>query len=256
VPAPAILAVETDTSYLGAPFLVMELVEGRPAGEVPGLDAWIVGAPLDRQRRVQDAFVDLLAQLHRTESSGEVTARLRHGIPAEIEYWASYIDWSSDGAPPHTLRDAIIWCRGTAPDAPSTSLLWGDARLGNVMYDDTPAVVAALDWELATIGPPEMDLGWYLALDALTAKATGTAVPGFRPRPDVIARYERGLGRTVQHLEWHEVFALIRSAAVTDRLARLAARTGVPSPGAYGDDNPLLGYVARRIDRYGAAASS
>jgi aminoglycoside phosphotransferase (APT) family kinase protein len=112
--------------------------------------------------------------------------------------------------------------------------------------------VAVLDWELASIGPPEMDLAWYLALDRLTAKFTGT-VPGFLDRARAIDYYESHLGRAVVDLEWHEIFALVRSAAINDRQARIAAAAGVPYPGVAGDDNPVLRYITRRIDRYGLA---
>ena len=79
------------------------------------------------------------------------------------------------------------------------------------MYGSDYRVVSLLDWELATLGPPEMDLAWYLALDELTTKATRSEVPGFRTREQFVARYELQLGRPVVDLAWHEVFALVRS---------------------------------------------
>ena len=140
-------------------------------------------------------------------------------------------------------------------DEPDAALLWGDARLGNVMYGPDYRVVSLLDWELATLGPPEMDLAWYLALDELTTKATRAGVPGFHSREQFVAGYELQLGRPVVDLAWHEVFALVRSVAVNDKQARLAEAAGVPYPGAFGDDNPMLGYVGRRIERFNAATS-
>jgi aminoglycoside phosphotransferase (APT) family kinase protein len=260
VPVPAVIAVEDDAGFLGAPFLVMQHVDGRVPGQAPGLDPWLTEASHAEQRRVQDGFVSVLADLHGFDAGGAaVTSRLRRGMAAEIAYWSAYVDWSSDGDPPRGLADALEWCTRTSPSQSSlpgpdvrASLLWGDARLGNVMYDDDRRIVAVLDWELASIGPAEMDVAWYLALDELTTKAVGASVPGFRGREALLQRYRARLGRDLDHLPWHEIFALVRSIAINDKQARLAAAAGVAYPGLAGDDNPMLRYLARRIDRYRA----
>jgi aminoglycoside phosphotransferase (APT) family kinase protein len=252
VPVPAVIAIEDDPVYLGAPFLVMGHVDGRVPGEAPGLDPWLTEASRREQARVQEGLVDVLAALHRVEwEDAAVAAHLRSGVAAELAYWSMYLDWATDGAPPRLLADALDWCSDTCPDdEPPASLLWGDARLGNVMYSNDREVVAVLDWELASIGPAEMDVAWYLALDELTTKAVGASVPGFRDRDALLAAYEARVGRRLRHLRWHEIFALVRSIAINDKQARLAAAAGVTYPGVAGDDNPVLRYVARRIDRF------
>ena len=96
-PGPRVLAVEDDDSLFGAPFLVMEYVDGTVVGQVPGLDAWLTDAPLAEQQHVQHTFVDTLAQLHRTAWSGTaVEDRLRHGVRQEIGFWRTYADWAAD----------------------------------------------------------------------------------------------------------------------------------------------------------------
>ena len=67
---------------------------------------------------------------------------------------------------------------------------------------------------------------------------------------EFIARYEAALGRAVVDLEWHEIFALIRSTAINDRQARLAATSGVPYPGVAGETNPVLPHLAEKIDAF------
>jgi aminoglycoside phosphotransferase (APT) family kinase protein len=255
IPTARVVALELDDQWLGAPFLVMSFVDGRPGPELPGLDPWLTDAPLPVQRAVHERFLTALASVHRVDWSGlGLGEHLRGGtLPDEVDWWATYVEWATDGAPPRVLADAMQWCAACAPanDVPA-ALCWGDARLGNVMFDDNRGVTAVLDWELASIGPPEMDLAWYLALDALTAKFTG-AVPGFLDRAEAIACYESHLGRAVADLEWHEIFALVRSTAINDRQARIAAATGASYPGVAGDENPVLRYIARRIERYGHA---
>jgi len=115
---------------------------------------------------------------------------------------------------------------------------------------DDGRVVALLDWELASIGPAEMDLAWYLVLDELVAGFVERTVPGFVDRDASIRFYERALGRQVAHLAWHEIFALARSIAINDRQARLAAAAGTRYPGVAGDANPMLAILADRITAF------
>ncbi len=251
LPVPAVTAVELDSSWITAPFMVMECVAGRALGETPALDRWLLDQPVTVQRLVHERFLESLAAIHRVDTSALAGVPLRRGLAEELAYWHDYLEWAAEGTPTRRLAEALAWCEATAPsDGNGTpdALLWGDARLGNVMVDDECGITALLDWELATIGPPEMDLAWYLALDGLTTFFVRRTVPGFLERDDAIGRYERALGRPVRDLDWHEVFALVRSMAVNECQARLAARAGTPYPGIAGDDNPVLDHVWSRIE--------
>ncbi|MGH9029876.1 MAG: phosphotransferase family protein [Acidimicrobiales bacterium] len=255
LPAPTVVCIEEDARWVGSPFLVMVRVAGRTVGDAPSLDPWLMALPGEDQRRVHEAFVDALAGLHRIDWRAAGLARsLRDSggdMVTETKWWTDYVDWASDGSPTPSLAAHARWCVQSAPEMRrDRSLCWGDARLGNVMLDDGASTTALLDWELATIGPPEMDFAWYLALERLTTRVTGTSVPGFMDREETIARYERRLGRRLEELDWHEIFALVRSAAINDRQARLAASAGVDYPGVFGEDNPLLAHIGRRIARF------
>ena len=174
-------------------------------------------------------------------------------LAREVAWWVDYVDWASDGEPAARLAEAAAWCAATMPTSePPASLAWGDARIGNVLFDDDRSVASVLDWEQASIGPAEMDLAWYLVLDELTTHFVKRTVPGFMTRAEIVERYEAALGRPVRDLEWHEIFALVRSTAINDRQARLAAQSGVDYPGVAGDDNPVLGFIAERIRAFAA----
>jgi aminoglycoside phosphotransferase (APT) family kinase protein len=256
LPVPRPIAVEQDSSWLGAPFFVMECAQGRSVGDMPALDRWMTTASSSTQRAVQKAFVALLARVHRLDwRAAGLDAVVRgadDGLKNEVEFWLDYIDWAAEGAPTRTLLDAAQWCAATVPDdeGPPLSLCWGDARLGNVLMDDAGHLTAALDFELTSIAPAEMDLAWYLALDELTSRLIGRRVDGFLPAEELVSYYETQLGRQVSHLRWHEVFALVRSAAINERQARIAAQLDVAYPGLAGDDNPLLGEIIHRIEQY------
>ena len=104
---------------------------------------------------------------------------------------------TSDGPPrpPRhaALMEVVAWCREHAPaDEPPTGLLWGDVRLGNVVFDETSATPRAiLDWDMASAGPIEMDLAWHLALETVQTDLTGMVVPGFGTRDETIAHADR-----------------------------------------------------------------
>ena len=130
-------------------------------------------------------------------------------------------------------------------------LLWGDARLGNLIFDDDAEVRAVLDWDLAAIGPPEMDLGWYFGLEFMMQQLFGQRVPGFPDRAAAVERYQASSGRAVANLDWHEVFALLRALAINDRHQRIAdeerqqATWRPPSPRRV--QNPMIDVLAARL---------
>ena len=160
-----------------------------------------------------------------------------------------YLDWYADGdVVVPRLADGLAWCAEHRPatDPPAT-LVWGDVRLGNVIFDDEQRPLAVLDWEMTGIGPPEQDLAWYFALDAIQHELFGRSVPGFLDRDAALARYEALLGRALVDLDWHDIFAIVRSTAIMTRLNVLSERNG-QSPLLPLADNPFLDILDRRIE--------
>jgi aminoglycoside phosphotransferase (APT) family kinase protein len=254
VPVPRLIAFEQDEQWLGEPFLAMSWEDGRAGPEAPALGGWLLELPDADQSALQQGFVDTLAGIHIHDwNAAGLDAVLRAGatLAEEVGWWGTYVDWATDGSPPQAMAAAVDWCARTAPDEIGpVALCWGDVRLGNVLFGDTGRVNAVLDWELASIGPPEMDVAWYVVLDDLLERFTGRRVPGFGHTDQVIALYEKSAGRRLEAMAWHQVFALTRSVAISERLSRLAARSGLPYPGIAGDDNPVLRELAGRIDRF------
>jgi aminoglycoside phosphotransferase (APT) family kinase protein len=114
-----------------------------------------------------------------------------------------------------------------------------------VVWDDDFGPAAVLDWEMASVGPAEMDLGWFVALHDVAVRTSGPDLPGFPERDRWLARYARRLGRPVADLGWYEVFALVRSAAVMARMAALLARVGVDE-GWLRRGNPVIDALVAR----------
>ena len=257
VPAPVPAHYEPDGRWLGAPFLAMPFVAGQVGPQTPAFDPWLTALPPEQQRRVYDSFLDVLAEIHRVDTRndglGEVLRGAGRTVIDEVAWWEEYTRWASGGdAPDPILVELLAWCRTNAPrNEPAPSLLWGDPRLGNAIFDADQRLVAALDWDMAFIGPAEHDVGWFLGLDGLMAELAQRRVDGFPSPPDAIVEYEKRSGRPLVDYPWYEVFALVRSIAITVRQIQIASDAGVeylvPPP----DRSPVVPYVRKLIARAG-----
>ena len=99
------------------------------------------------------------------------------------------------------------------------SLCWGDSRLPNMMFRDD-RVAAVLDWEMAFLGDPEADLGWWCFLDwANNEGYGGPHLDGIPGKEETLARYAELTGHPVEHAHWHEVFAAFRYGVILGRVA-------------------------------------
>jgi aminoglycoside phosphotransferase (APT) family kinase protein len=244
VPVASPLSAELDPAVLGRPFLAMPRIEGRHPGEAPMLTPWILELAPAEQRRLQDAFLDVLAAIHRTDPP----AGLRPWCD-ELDWWEGYARWAcSDGIPADPLIDLFARCRAAAPATfPPSVLLWGDVRMGNVVVADDLSIAAVLDWEMASAGPPESDLAWFTALNGLTLSFVGDDAPGFRTRDDVVAYHEAALGRPMEAMPWHEAFALCRAATAQFRVDVVKA-IAKDRPGPAPENHLMLLEASRALE--------
>jgi len=247
VPVAGPCRVESDTSFLGAPFITMAFARGAIPSDFTPSDPWLTGLATDGDRRaVWESFLDTMVAVHRTPSAG---LGLRRGLQSELDAWDDYVRWSTMGeSPPAGLLEVMAWCRAQRPrNEPDAGLLWGDARLGNVVFDEAAlSPRAVLDWDMASAGPFEEDLAWFVALEELQFQLTSMTVPGFGTRAEAIRRVEAGLGRPLEDLEWYEVLALVRAAAIATRIAALHEKAGRRSMFKVGHD-PALAAALDRI---------
>jgi aminoglycoside phosphotransferase (APT) family kinase protein len=263
VPAVAPLAVEEDDAFLGAPFLVMARVAGRVVrADKPYLrSGWLAEATPAGQARLHGEVVDALARIHRLDweslGCGDILAARTGGaaggdtgrLAREVEHWARYLAWAGEDSAPAVFEEGLEWCRAHLPrDEPPPSLLWGDVQLGNVLVGDDMGVAAVLDFEMASIGPAEVDLAWFLVLHDMAVDRCGGDLPGFPARDATIGAYEERLGRTVADLRWYEAFAALRSGAILVRAARLLARLGIDDSWLT-QENPTVDLLAGLIAR-------
>jgi aminoglycoside phosphotransferase (APT) family kinase protein len=221
VPVPRMVGLERDPALLGAPFFVMQRVEGRIPTDNPPYHAggWVQEIePADREALWLSAL-DALAAIHRVIDLVDAPPPGADAVAWQIAFWKRYLDWAAGGQPFPTLEAAYERLLATRPPASTRrELCWGDSRIGNMIFDG-PRCMAVLDWEMASLAPAEMDLGWFLYMDRHHHEAMGVPrLAGFPDRATSIARWERGAGRRAEHVEFWEQFAAWRFAAIMARL--------------------------------------
>jgi len=233
VPVPVPVDIDETGDALGSPCLVMERVDGRvPADNPPYVfDGWLYDASVADRRQLQDDTVRLLAGIHAIEDPCmpfPVLAAEAGDDPlrAHVEGQRAYYEWTrrDDGLRIPVLERGFDWLEAHWPEQTGDPVLsWGDARIGNVIYDGF-APVAVLDWEMAALGPRELDLGWMLYLHRFFQDlAEFFALPGlpdFHQRGDVVAAYTAAAGLAPADLAWYLVYAALRHGIVMSRIKR------------------------------------
>jgi aminoglycoside phosphotransferase (APT) family kinase protein len=248
VPVPRVRWLEPDKSVFGRPFYVMDRIDGLvPTDRLPyTLSGWLFEATPEQQRSLFDGSIDVLAALHALDwrkAGLEVLDRPEHGkagLEQQLGWWTSFTEWVSAGRPQPTIEGASAWLRDHVPARTGPVVLnWGDARISNIMYRDFRPV-AVLDWEMATLGPAEIDVAFFLYFQKFFSQGLGVPdLPGFPARDVAIAQYERRAGRKLDDLFFYEVFAAWRNATVMLRIADLYEARGFLSPDSGAGQNNI-----------------
>ncbi|WP_409329215.1 phosphotransferase family protein [Trujillonella humicola] len=226
---PRTVALCEDTTVVGTPFSVMRRIAGPiPRRELPP------GVRLDREQvaALCRNVVDLLADLHAVDVEAAGLADLGRGpgyVRRQVENWSDRYrrarTWNVG-----TFGPVMRWLADHQPADRRHTLVHNDFRFDNVVLDpaDPTRPVGLLDWELATVGDPLMDLAgslgyWIQADDGRLLQAfrrQPTHLPGMLTREQVVARYCARTGQRVTRAEWawYEVFGLFRVAVIAQQV--------------------------------------
>jgi aminoglycoside phosphotransferase (APT) family kinase protein len=259
-PAPRPLLYCDDLEVLGAPFFVME----RRRGLVLSRElAPRIALPEETGRRLSEALVDHLAVLHRLDAAAAGLADL--GRPAgynrrQVEGWSERYqrarthDWPA-------LEEVARWLSERVPPESGAAVVHNDFKLDNLVLDpeDPARVVAVLDWEMATLGDPLMDLGTTLAYwvepgdeELLAAGLMPAAPPGSLSRRELAGRWSAATGADLGNLLYFYAFGLFKVAVIAQQIYRRFAQGATRDPRFARLDAVVgtLGRVAREtIDR-------
>jgi aminoglycoside phosphotransferase (APT) family kinase protein len=216
---PRVLAVCEDEVVIGAPFYVMEKVDGVVVtGEVPAaLDT------LEDRRRMGEELIDALVEIHAIdwraaglEGFGKPEGYLERQLRRFLGLWEH--NRTREIA---AVESVAEWLKANLPQSPPATIVHGDYRLGNTMMSGEPParVVAVLDWEMSTIGDPLADLGYLCTLWVdrddpplgMFELSAVTRQDGFPLKAELVARYEERSGRSMTDIRWYQTLALWKS---------------------------------------------
>ena len=233
VPVPAVHWYEPDSRAIGAPFLVMDQVEGQiPLDNPPYVFAgWLLDSAAGDLARLQRSSVRVLARLHAIAGPAAAFPALRpprgtDGLRWHVDQQREYYRWAlaGDGIQVPVIERSLDWLEEHWPRDPGPEVLsWGDARIGNIIYQGfEPAAV--LDWEMAALGPRELDVSWFVFLHRFfqdIATFFGLAgLPGLLRRSDVERCYQELTGYQLRDMDFYLTYAALRHAIVMARIKR------------------------------------
>lgn len=247
VPVPQVIWYESDPRVLGAPFFLMERVEGAlPDAFYHSRGLLFEASPAAREAMWLSA-VESLARIHRVDIAPFKFLDRPHlgptGLDQEIALWDEYARWSGIRMRPVQER-ARRWLEDNVPVERPTGLAWGDARLGNMIFRDN-VCKAVIDWETASLGGAETDLGWWLFYDWLVSEGYGAwRLEGLGGPDRFIETWEHFAGRRAQAMEWHETFATFRFSMIRDRAVLLADQMGIEGMNWPQEGDPVLDRLA------------
>ncbi|WP_329246604.1 phosphotransferase family protein [Streptomyces sp. NBC_01478] len=219
VPVPKPILLCEDDEVLGAPFYVMEFVEGTPYRTADEL------APLgpERTRGAVLELVDTLVELHAVDPAEVGLAdfgRPEGFLDRQLRRWGKQLDASRNRelAGVEELHAAL---GRRLPDSPTPAVVHGDYRLDNVLIGEDDKIKAILDWEMSTLGDPLTDLGllvmYSIPLELPNSPISTTAsAPGHPAPAELIERYAARSGRDVSSVAWYTAFAWFKLAVILE----------------------------------------
>jgi aminoglycoside phosphotransferase (APT) family kinase protein len=227
------LWLERDPTVLGKPFFVMKKIAGKVPVSIPPYaeTGWVAEATAEQRRRMWDGAVRQLAAVQHVPLDElrflEGPPHARAGLAQEWDKYVRFVAWlEGDGAAPgfiRILRRGLERLRAHWPTHQPEGLVWGDARMGNMMFDAHFDVVAVMDWEQPSLGGALHDLAWFTVICETMhgARADRPALAGMGTRAETIALWEEISGKSAQGLEWYEEFAKLKMSCTGVRLGLL-----------------------------------
>jgi aminoglycoside phosphotransferase (APT) family kinase protein len=222
IPTPGIVC--SGPARIGAPFYLMEALDGLVLRDH-------VPPPLDTpgQRAQAGAeMVDALAELHAIDPKATGLGSRGQGdtyLKRQLALWSG--QWKQRRTRPIPAINAVTQrLRERIPTTQRAAVVHGDYKLDNVLFAPTspPRLVAILDWEMATVGDPLADVGYFTATwigdgeaaDRMVGLSGATSEPGFPSRSDLAARYAQRSGLDLEDLAWYQGLALWKLAILLE----------------------------------------
>ncbi len=257
VPIARCVGYETDPGFVGRPFFVMDFVAGdvlrdNPLYTVqPGF--FLEASPRSRRRLVESGLC-VLAELHAIDWKRAGLGWLAPpgaapGIGRQIEIYQRCAHAALGGRRHAVLEAGFDRLARELPAAGEPGISWGDARPGNMIFADFQCA-AVTDWEGVAIGPPELDLGWWLMFDRFAHESANAPRPDGEPSREEQKRiYAEKAGRACGDTRYFEIFAALRFTVVMIvNCDRMTAAGRIPASMQMGIHNPASQVLADLLE--------
>lgn len=243
IPVPRVHWYEEGDEWLGAPFFVMDRVAGELLPDMPPYwqEGWLHDSAPEQQNLLWRSALDTVASINtldwRAAGLDFLTEMYPAGLDGRLQYYDEALQWAAEDEPNPIAEAGRQWLAATRPaGVEPLALSWGDARLGNLIFRDF-RTVGVIDWEMASIGHPLQDLGWWFVVEkALLGDAHSglggdpTGLPGFLSKEATVARWGEKTGIPVDDFAFYEAFAAYRLAVHLQRMGTLFKTFGVIAP--------------------------
>lgn len=259
VPAPAVIGLENDPTVLGARFMVMERAPGQAPSDDPPytVTGWVSELSPAQRSTLWDNALRQLADIHALDWKDlglgfvDLSTWGKPGADQQLDYLDYLSSWVMQGRAHPTVDAALDWLRGNRPSETGPIVLsWGDARPGNMLFDDSLSVTAVLDWEMASLAVPEIDLGLWLFMQRHHTEGIGVPLPDGVPDHVATAdRYEKLSGYRPRDLHYYEALAATRGSIIMARFADLMTAAGlIPPDSGMWTTNPATQLLAAMLE--------
>ena len=236
LPVPKIFAHEDDEAVLDGRFYVMEYLRGEtPPAVSPHETGMLVDLSTKARRKLWFSGLAELGKLHRLDARElgldfmSQPAQDGSELTTLLDYWEQHYLSSSDGKPLPLMVDAIAWLRSNRLEEREPSVVWGDARIGNMLFDEEQNCVGIVDWELTSLGEPLQDLAyWTYSDDHFIHIASQGALSGWPSSDETIAAYEAASGQVVdrKRLAYYRLVAGYWIICTLSQLVAIKKRVG------------------------------
>jgi len=256
LPVPPWIGMHLDPEILGLPFLVMGKVAGECAKQTPNynLEGWLVDMAPEQRRAAFTNAISAFASLASIDwrDGFESLAQPENGEPGLDQYVGALEAWhkaAGRGRAMPIVDTAMAYVRANMPQDAAVNVLWGDPTPSNVMFAPDGRVNALIDWELAALGPAELDLAWWLYFDDLFGRRFGiTRLEGLPSKQETIAIWEETTRQTARNLEYYDIVVALRMALVAiGAFDRQVGIGNIPETNKSLNDNFMTLYLAERL---------
>jgi len=257
VRVPRIDFAEPDPAVLGTPFFLMDRIDGRVPSDFPSYHAegWFADLTAAERERSWWNGITEMERLHRIDwqhfaflSGGSQEA------PTAGSYIESFVgnwfDWAAQDQPYPFVEESLRFLLAHQPPVHQVGLVWNDARLGNTMFRSDLEVASLLDFEVASLGPPEIDLAHWMYLDDVFSLSFGIPrIDGIPDEAEAIAGFERVYGWKMPYFSYYQAVAALKILVLSIR--DYSNDKKMDAPATLPDF--LVDRVRLYIDRYSAS---